>query len=117
MDDEHFQVGDEQHFQVGDTLVAWHFNGRHSDTRFVRVLSVTRAGSLRVQELQRVTTTLHSNAHDGKWEQRPGEGVTENKYLVRKSREGYSFYINDRRYYCHGRYDPQKTYTDTYISD
>lgn len=104
-------------FQVGDTLVAWRHNGRRSDTRFVRVMSVTSAGNLRVQELVRNTTVIRSNAFDAKWEQRPGEGETEAQYIVRKSQAGQSLYINHMRYFCRERYDPQRTYTDSYTCD
>lgn len=109
-------------FQVGDTLVACNSDGRNSVTRFVRVTGVTRSRNLRIQELTRVSTHLYSNVEAGKWEVRPGEGLTENKYVMRNSRQGYSFYIvqpdgwRDRWFYFE-RYDPQQTYTDSYISD
>jgi hypothetical protein len=48
--------------------------------------------------------------------------LTENKYVMRNSRQGYSFYIVQPdgwqdRWFCFERYDPQQTYTDSYISD
>lgn len=108
----------EPSFQVGDTLVAVYDNGRSRCTRFVRVTGVTRGKSLRVEELNRTSTKVYSNWQGGEWEVRLGEGVTGDKYLMRRSREGWSFYDgHGDRWFCFDRYDPQARYTDSTIFD
>lgn len=109
-------------FQVGDTLVAVYHNGRTRRTRFVRVTGVTRGKSLRVEELNRTSTEVYCNWQGGEWEIRLGEGVTGAKYLMRRSREGWSFYTkwisqSGDRWFCFDRYDPQARYTDSTICD
>ena len=102
----------EDRFQVGDTLVACSGDGRNRATRFVRVTSVTRGGNLRVEEL---TRTVHNDWQSGEWVVRLGEGVTGAKHLMRRSREGWSFYTNCNgfrdQWFCFERYDPQRRYT------